>query len=354
MKLRGTLGKIKRRLLSRHLWFVRLTLLASVILVLWGMFVLLKSILAPTALGNYLSMARVFLLPQAGLVEQTDNKTNILLLGIAGDGEKNPFVTDTMIVASINRQDGKVSLISIPRDIWVVNLDDKINGAYLIGNKKASGGGIILAKSVVEEVTGLPIHYALGINFEGFVKVVDVLGGVKVNVERAFVDARFPIVGREDDDCGGDPEFLCRYETVAFDAGVQLMDGQTALKFARSRHSTDPTEGNDLARAARQQKIIVAIKDTVVTPQVLLSPTKLLTLWKTFKEITETDLSDQELSQVVRMLVDARGNMVSQVIPEELLFNPPYSTDYKGLYVFVPRSGNWEEVHAWVEGVVGD
>lgn len=356
MKLRGTLGKIKRRLLSRHLWFVRSLLLAIVVLLFWATTVFVRNIVAPTQVGGYLGMAKAFLLPSAGVVKQTNGYTNVLLLGVAGDGEKNPFVTDTIMVASIDAKADKVTLISLPRDIWIPDLRDKINGAYSVGNKKSENGGLVLAESVVEEVTGLTIHYALAVDFDGFVEVVDALGGVEVDVARGFTDERFPVPGREDDDCDGDPEYACRYETVSFSEGKTFMNGETALKFARSRHSTDPLEGNDLARAARQQKVLFAIKEALLSPDILLSPAKLLKLWSTFKNITKTDLSDPELMHIVRLFADARKNVRSYVLPEDLLFNPPYSNEYDNLYVFIPKSETrtWEEVHAWVAGVVAD
>ena len=80
---------------------------------------------------------------------------------------------------------------------------------------------------------GQPVHYALLIDFSSFKKAIDVLGGVDVNVERSFDDFHFPIEGKENDSCNGDPTFSCRYEHVSFKKGWQKMDGDTALKFAK-------------------------------------------------------------------------------------------------------------------------
>lgn len=347
--LRG-LKRAKRVMLSRHLWFTRLIFIALLVLVFWGIFVISRNIFLNSKMGQYARMLKAFVVPATDILESKDGRTNILLLGIAGDGGKNPRVTDTIILASLTKY--KATLVSVPRDIWIPEFEDKINSAYFRGNEKAAGGGLILTKSVVEEVLGQTVNYALALDFDGFVKVIDQLGGVEVEVERAFTDKRFPVPGKEDEDCGGDPELLCRYETVTFNAGRQVMDGETALKFSRSRHSEDPEEGTDLARAARQQKVLLAIKNAIVTRKNLLSPGKMLGLWQTFKQITETDLSDTQLAYVARLFVDARDNINSDTIPEDLLFSPPYSKEYRNLFVFVPKSGNWGEVHAWLLGVL--
>src|SRR5690606_21863522 len=141
------------------------------------------------------------------------------------------------------------------------------------------------------------------LDFDGFTEVIDILGGVEVEVEKTFTDKKFPIPGREEDTCGltagpgqEEPEYLCRYETITFEKGVQMMDGKTALKFARSRHSEDPEEGNDLARGRRQQKVILAIKNKMLSGEIISSPSKLSQLWNKFWEITETGLSKEQLA----------------------------------------------------------
>lgn len=350
---------LRRKILSKHLWFARFILAAFILLCIWGVFASARSIVNKTPLGEYARMANNFLFAPEGIVRTNEERVNILLLGLSGDGVKNPVLSDTMILLSIGTDTKNIQMISIPRDIWVPELDDKINSAYLHGNEKAEGGGLLLAKSSAEEVLGVPIQYAMAIDFDGFVEVIDILGGVEVNVDRAFTDAKFPIAGREEDDCGlvreegeEEPEYLCRYETISFSAGSQMMNGETALKFARSRHSDDIEEGNDLARAARQQKVLLAIKDKTLSGDVISSPDKLSKLWNKFWEITETTLTREQMAYIGRLMYDARDKVSSHVIPVEFLFNPPYSDEYNNLYVFVPEGGNWSRVHDWVDGVL--
>ncbi len=333
--------------MARHLVLARAVLTGLTLIMLWGLLLGTRQLINVSGLGVYVKMAGNFLFMPEGLVEEHEGRINILLLGKAG---KDPVLTDTMIMVSMRRGQGSNAvMLSIPRDIWVPEFSDKINSAYSRGGDK---GGLILAKSVVEEVVGVPINYALTFNFEGFVEIVNILGGVEVEVERSFTDNRFPIPGREDDDCGGDPEFLCRYESVSFEKGRQLMDGATALKLTRSRHSEDPGEGTDLARAARQHKVILAIKEKALKPETFLSPEKVSRLWSAFWVNVETDLSGNQLAYIARIVFDVRDSILSYAIPEELLFNPPYSPDYNNLYVFIPKDGDWGRIHEWVLGIL--
>ena len=207
-----------------------------------------------------------------------------------------------------------------------------------------------MAKSSTEEIVGKPIHYGIIVDFSGFKRIIDVLGGIKVEVQTSFIDEKYPIAGRENDECDGDPDFKCRYESVKFDAGVQSMDGETALKFVRSRNA-EGDEGTDLARSARQQKVIAATKDRVLKPDVFLSPKKMLTLWKVTKDSIETDMDPSAVAILARRVVENGQKISSFVLPEEFLLKPPASSLYDNLYVFLPRGESWDGLHGWVDCV---
>lgn len=355
-EVKRDLQRIKRKILAKHLQLARLTLGIFLVLLLVGVLAGVRSVVSRTSLGEYASMANGFLFKPKGTVQNFEGRVNILLLGLSGDGDKNPVLADTIILASIGIDKKDIQMISIPRDIWVPELSDKINSAYDKGNKKQEGGGLLLQKSSVEAVVGVPIQYAMAIDFDGFTEVIDILGGVSIDVEKSFTDEKFPIPGKEDEVCSESPgqeeDYSCRYETLVFEKGTQIMDGARALKYARSRHSTDPDEGNDLARAKRQQKVLIAMKDKALSQSVVGSPRKISELWSKLWEITETGLSRAQVAYVARLAYDARSSVSSHVIPEDLLFNPPYSDEYNNLFVFIPKSGDWSEVHDWVEGVL--
>jgi len=341
------LSRLKRRIL-KHVWLVRIGLLAFLFFAFYLLFVLMGFAVKRSGIDFYLGLAKNFIFtPQTG-IRAFQGHTNLLILGKAGKGHEAPDLTDTIIFASINPPKHSISLISLPRDIWIPEIRAKLNSAYYWGNQKGSGGGIILTKSLVEEIVGQPVHYAVVIDFSGFKEIIDVLGGVEVNVERGFVDNKYPVPGRENDSCGGDPNYLCRYETVSFSAGRELMDGETALKFVRSRNA-EGDEGTDLAREARQQKVIAAIKEKLLSRQILLSPKKLVAFWKAVRAAVETDIGSSEAAILVRRVLEARNSMDSSVLPEGYLENPPISPRYDNLYIFVAKDGSWDKVHKWVE-----
>lgn len=350
-------SRTKRQVL-RHVWIVRgvilALLLSFLVLIIYGTHLLFRGSIAFT----YAGLVRDFVFPSQTTLGGVGNNVNFLLMGKGGQGHDAPDLTDTMIVASINTVDKKVSLISISRDIWIDDMKAKVNSAYYYGNKKKAGGGVVLAKSTVEEVLGIPISYAATLDFDVFKDVIDILEGVSVEVQNGFVDRQFPIPEREADTCGGEMSdiagrktYACRYETIEFKSGVQIMDGETALKFVRSRHAVGD-EGTDLAREARQQLVIGAIVRKLATPSVFLSIPKIRSLIDVANKNIETDIKPQEAATLARYVFNGRKNLKSYSIPSELLFNPPLSSKYLNTYVFVPVGGNWEKVHGWVDGIV--
>jgi len=129
------------------------------------------------------------------------------------------------------------------------------------------------------------------------------------------------------------------------------MDGETALKFARSRHS-EGDEGTDIARGKRQQKILSGLQEKVLSTSVMFSPTKIRSLVGVIKDSIETDIGVKEAGILLRRIFQSRDGLQQFVLPEELLVNPPLSSKYDNLYVFIPSSGNWNEVRAWTNEVI--
>jgi LCP family protein required for cell wall assembly len=283
-------------------------------------------------------------------LKETDGRTNVLVLGSDKRSEGvmsgNNVLTDTILVASIGKFDKDVVLISIPRDLWVELSNgsyEKINAAYAIDGAE----GI---KKAVEKVLGIPIHYHTLISFEMFKEVVDILGGVDVDVAASFTDYQYPIEGKENA-----PENE-RYETVHFEQGMQHMDGVTALKYARSRKG-DNGEGTDFARSRRQQSVIAAIKKKMLNIGVLINPLKLKSLYDSYANNVDTNmdfgtiqnfylLSQQiDFEKIVSIVLDDRS------APEQggLLYAPEDTSLYGGRYVLVPQTGNYDQIHGYVQ-----
>jgi LCP family protein required for cell wall assembly len=282
-------------------------------------------------------------------------------MGVAGGEHEGKDLTDTMIFTSIDLGSGDVVMLSIPRDIWLDSLQAKVNTAYHYGQKKSAGGGFVLAKDAVYQITGQSIHYVVVLDFSGFVKAVNLVGGVDVEVERSFTDEQYPIPGKETDECGGDSQLRCRYETIRFEKGLQHLDGETALKFVRSRNAQGE-EGTDFARSNRQQKVIVAFKNKLLSSSTLLAPGKLLALKQTFSQNVTFDkeLSEEELGGFASLFwrfVRGRNSLRTLTLDtgtEEnpgFLINPPIKQ--YGQWVLVPRAGDWSQFQEFLSQKLG-
>lgn len=351
---KNVLSRIKRRVL-KHYKAVRILIVAVVFLFAFLLFQLVSFVLDKTPISYYKNLATTFILAPTEKLLSHDNRVNILILGKGGPNHTAPDLTDTMLFASINLNSGNIFMLSLPRDIWISSLRAKLNSAYYWGNQKEkTGGGLILAKSEVEKIVGQPVHYGMVFDFGAFKNIIDVLGGVEVDVQNGFVDEKFPITGRENDLCDGDLTYACRYETLKFEKGVQVMDGETALKFVRSRNA-EGDEGTDLAREARQQRVISGVKKKLLDPKTLLNYKKVKELLNVINSSIETDMDTEKLTILVRKLLGT-DSQKSEIIPEEFLIHPQTSAIYDNQYVFIPAAKsakvgeeNWSELQKWIQ-----
>lgn len=339
---------------------------ASIIALVAALGIILVKFVIPlvSVAGNYLfkPLSTISILKDPGsALKSNDGRTNILILGRGGAFHEAPDLTDTMILLSIRLKDKQVSSISIPRDIWINSMKAKINSAYYYGEKKQPGGGLILARDAVFQVTGLPVHYAVLVDFDGFKKAIDLVGGVEVEVKKGFTDEKYPI---EDKGQGlrvegqgtneiGQPTGAPVYETVKFEAGWQHMDGDTALRFSRSRYSNDPEEGSDFARGKRQQQILVALASKIKQKETALNADRIKQLRQIFDDYTQTDLGDDEMLALGRIGIGINLQGIKQIGLDEgtkdepgLLTNPPI-TKY-GQWVLEPRAGGWDQIHEYI------
>ncbi len=277
-------------------------------------------------------------------LKAANGRTNILLLGVGGGDHEGADLTDTMMVISLEETKKTVAFITIPRDIWSDTLKDRVNSAYHYGETKKAAGGLLLSKVIAEDVIGLPIQYSLLLDFSGFKEIIDVLGGIDVNVSVAFTDTEYPIAGKEKTTCPGDPTNRCVYETIHFDAGLQHMDGERALKYVRSRHA-EGSEGSDFARGRRQQEILIALKDTIVHPTKWFTFDRVNRLQAVINRATDTDMNIAQLVTIAKRIAAVEDSQIRKISFEEMLYNPP-SYIY-GRYVLVPKE-DWKSVHEFI------
>jgi LCP family protein required for cell wall assembly len=214
-------------------------------------------------------------------------RVNILVMGIdQRPGQSAATRTDTMMLVSINPKDMSVSILSIPRDLWLAiphpnHEKDRINTAHFWGEmENYPGGGPALAMQTVEYNFGVPVHYYVRLNFTGFERMVDYIGGIDVDVPETIDDYKYPT---ED------------YGTthLHIDAGPNHFDGEMALKYARTRRGAGD---GDFSRMGRQQQVIMAIRDKVLSlknlPQLVLQAPNLV---REMGDSVETNMPVQEM-----------------------------------------------------------
>lgn len=288
------------------------------------------------------SLARLVGSDDKPLVGEEQDRINFLMLGVGGEGHDGAQLSDTIIFGSFKPSSHETGLISIPRDL-VVNVPghglSKINAANAYGEMQGKGKGLSLASQVVGDVMGEEIHYVMKIDFNGFEKLINQLGGVDVCVERDFSDSMYP-------EYEGSPTVM----TIAFEAGCQRMDGETALQYARSRHGNN-NEGGDYARAARQQKLIMAVKDRANDLDILLNPVALTRVLDTLSSHIATNLTFWEIVRFAKYLPDIDTNNIAMEV-----------TDTEGGYVYnawrnglgsvaEPVNDDWSDFHALADNL---
>lgn len=295
---------------------------------------------------------RFIILPQFDYkkIKSSNGITSILVLGKGGEGHTAPDLTDTMMVVYLNQYSKKINILSLPRDIWVPAIRAKLNSAYYWGKQK-SETNFELVETSVSGITNIPVSYTAVIDFSMFKDLVNVLGGINVEVDNSFIDNKFPILGKEEDLCDGDKTYACRYKTVSFDKGITKMDGETALEFIRSRNA-EGDEGTDLARGLRQQKVISAIKEKLLSKEILSNPIKIKEIYDITFSYVETNIDEDSLLVLGKLILESGNDINFISILEEFLEVAQNSSRYDYQYVFIPKSGNWSKLHTWIQSII--
>ncbi|MCX6705240.1 MAG: LCP family protein, partial [Candidatus Woesebacteria bacterium] len=277
---------------------------------------------------------------------------NVLLLGYGGEGHSGGSLTDSIIVAHIDTNTKKYTLISIPRDLWVSG-NRKINA-------EGSANGFQNVASAVKGVTGLPIDNFVSVDFANYSKIIDNLGGVSVEVPKAFSDSFYPVPGLENETCGITAEqinefkskysgfelekqFTCRYEKISYGKGPATLNGTEALKFVRSRHGD-----SDFGRSARQFAVLAGIGKKLIS---LKSLNKLDSTIDLFSKMVRTDLSAGKIKSLIEAFGDASTYTKNEIqLTTENVLNEGKSSD--GQYILTPKAGsfNFSEIKNYING----
>lgn len=334
--------------LQKHFWLLLSMLLLALVVCLGfqGYRYLLKLNVKPENLLSFFGTPK-------DILESTGGVTNFLVLGIRGEGGDSPDLTDTMIVASYNHDSKAVSLIGIPRDLWSPSLKAKINTAYYYGEQASPGAGIKNAQATILQDLGLPIHYTAIINFTLFQQAIDLVGGIDVVVHPGFVDNEFPLPGREKA-----LPISSRYETIVFSEGENHMDGMTALKFVRSRHSAGD-EGTDFARSNRQQQVISSLRQKIITPGFLLDQKKVDALLNIISKNLKSNIPANLYPTLAKLALDTKDNKINNIAlsttPDKngltILYHPS-EAKYNGEWVLIPKDNNWNALKQYLKNAL--
>ena len=275
---------------------------------------------------------------------EDQDRINFVLLGMGGPNHDGANLTDTIIVGSFKPSTKRLVLMSLPRDLSVPIAGygwRKINSANALAEAKEPGSGGQATADLIGEILEIPIHYYFRVDFAGFVKIIDDLGGIEVEVDNTLDDYSYPIMGEEEN-----PDYYSRFEHLHIDAGRQTMDGELALKYARSRHGVG-AEGSDFARSKRQQKILAAIKEKLFDTNNLFKPKLIMNIISDAENHVSTNLTPEELVSAWQLAKDMKAeniiNLSLDNSPTGLLYDQKGAD---GAYLLVPRAGDFREIIA--------
>ncbi len=250
-------------------------------------------------------------------------RTNILLLGVdRRPGETYVSRTDTMILATLNVSEGKIGLLSIPRDLWVTlpnGQEGRINTAHFFGEAGLEGTGPAAAVQTVRDTFGVDVHRFVRIDFNGFVRIVNAVGGLELDIPNPIVDDAYPT-----EDFG--------YQTVEFAAGRQWLSGERALQYARIRHGS-----SDFQRAERQAAVIRAFAVRLTQPGAWL---RLPALLAALQESVATDITLSDLIRITPFVLRVGAGGLDQRVIDATMTQPFQTAS--GASVLSPV---WEQIN---------
>lgn len=289
-----------------------------------------------SVIGNIKEVISSFIPKERKLLKgEEDGRINILLLGTAGKGKPGQNLTDTILILNLDAKNKKTALLSIPRDLYVniaeTSFFTKINSVYQYG--LSNNEDIEPVKKTVEKITGLPIHYFIVLDFEGFKKIINDIGRITVYVEKDIYDPKYPGENYS-------------YETFNIKKGTYLMDGEMALKYVRERY--DDMEG-DFGRAKRQQKIMQSTKNKIFSLKTLFNPLTLDKLLTDLGNNVKTDISLNEIESFMELAKKFDTQNIGSVVLDAWKRDSVLKVSHifsggARTFVLVPRVGNFSEV----------
>ena len=249
---------------------------------------------------------------------------NIMLLGIDRRARSEAYRTDIMILVSVNPETNSVVMSSIPRDLW--HGGGRINATFL-------NSGWEEFQRAVEKFTGQRPERFILTDFADFSWLIDAMGGVPVEVDTTFTDSSYPVDATKG------------YQTISFTQGPELLTGERALIYSRSRKGNNG-EGSDWARMVRQHKILRGMLPAVLSPKSLFNP---MVVEEAFKTVTtgkmDTNMEVSDAKYLWDFYKDKDSYTINSLyLDYDYLHSPPLE-EYGGAWVLVSKTGSYKGFH---------
>ncbi len=262
-----------------------------------------------------------------------EDRVNALLLGIRGEGDPDGgSLTDGIMIISFKKSTGQVALLSIPRDLYLQmpgeSKYEKVNAAYVLGLEKYDNG-LDYAKKTTAYITGLYIDYAAAVNFNAFKDIIELLGGITIYLDEPFIEGKQWWCDEKGENC----------QPFMVEAGEQTLNGERALFYARSRFSSD-----DFDRARRQQQLLLALKDKILSLGILTDPLKISGILDVLSKNVKTDISPWEVPKLIELTKTAQTDNIIGKVFENSEQGLLYETMINGIYVLLPTEGNFSKI----------
>lgn len=315
--------------------FILITVLAA------GVFAYSKFSKFLSTAGLTFSESRELLKTAANtLPQKTNEKTTFLILGIDSVSNKQgaPPLTDTMLLMTVDYSTGTIRGLSLPRDLWSQEYKTKINALYYYGQERYPENPENFSKEVITQLTAVPINYTIVFSLSSISELVEILGGLTIDIPEGFVDTEFP---REDIDITSATNSADLYETVVFKQGLEKMSADRVTKYIRSRHSPGDT-GTDTNRANRQQLVISALIQELSSKEVLLNTEKLGQMYLWYNKYMTKYLPVSDALSIGKELYPSRNTIhfstnslsIYPDVPHGVLMHPPIQqTDNQWTYI---------------------
>lgn len=282
---------------------------------------------------------------------EKDDQINTLLMGYGGKGHDGAYLTDTMMLVSYKPSTKEVAMLSFPRDL-LVDIPGynwrKINHIHAFGEIEEAGYGGEFTKEALSKILDVPIHYYVAADFQGFINVIDIVGGIDVKVDNTLDDYKYPILGRENAE-----NIDSRYEHLHIPEGWNTFDGDTALKYVRSRHALG-IEGSDFARTRRQQNVLKGFKDKVLSASTLLNPSRITKIKGEIEENVNTNFEIWELIKIAGWAKDFDSTKITTQTLEEGPDGVLYASNYEGAYVLQPKNNDYGIIQKIAQNIFND